>query len=168
MGGGTRVRRCYFCGVDDPEVLEEHHVLPRKLMRILGIPTCEKITLCRNCHRKLHRIYDMLFRYLKVDMLTSSQDFGLRQFIEFNRVRGMIRNILIEAGEPVHEDYVLHVLELRGVTEPVAREVLKRMKKEGEIFNISSTHIELTDRFLSKFPEPWHRRGAAVGSDGKR
>lgn len=48
---------CYFCGNPDDVVLVRHHIVPRRLK--LNID--KTVTLCANCHMKLHNlIVDMV------------------------------------------------------------------------------------------------------------
>lgn len=42
---------CYFCGISDESVLEEHHIIPRSVGE-----SPLTVTLCRNCHKKLHNL----------------------------------------------------------------------------------------------------------------
>jgi hypothetical protein len=65
--------RCYICGNDNPNVLEEHHIVPR---RHGGEDTDENlITLCANCHRSIERIYDKRFyQQLGVESVREGQE----------------------------------------------------------------------------------------------
>ena len=48
--------RCFICGEDNPHVLEEHHIIPR---RHGGSDDPENlVTLCANCHRAIETLYD--------------------------------------------------------------------------------------------------------------
>ena len=42
---------CYFCGVTDESVLEEHHIIPRSIGE-----SPLTVILCKNCHKKLHNL----------------------------------------------------------------------------------------------------------------
>ena len=48
---------CYFCGFSDDTALSEHHVIPK---RIDGVDDHENqtVTVCRNCHKKVHDLVD--------------------------------------------------------------------------------------------------------------
>lgn len=47
----TQLQKCALCGIDDPDVLEIHHKdRDRKNNRLDNL-----ITLCANCHAKVHR-----------------------------------------------------------------------------------------------------------------
>ena len=48
--------RCFFCGGNNPIVLEEHHLVPGCLQEKLGVLDESTVILCRNCHRKVHYV----------------------------------------------------------------------------------------------------------------
>jgi len=48
--------RCFICGEDNPNVLEEHHILPRRHGG--GNSDGNLVTLCANCHEAVEKIYD--------------------------------------------------------------------------------------------------------------
>lgn len=48
--------QCFICGEDNPNVLQDHHILPR---RHGGGDSDENlVTLCANCHAAVEQIYD--------------------------------------------------------------------------------------------------------------
>jgi hypothetical protein len=48
--------RCFICDEDNPHVLEEHHIIPR---RHGGADEPNNlVTLCANCHRAIEKLYD--------------------------------------------------------------------------------------------------------------
>lgn len=50
---------CYFCGNDNDEILQEHHIVPR---RFGGSDEGENLVdLCPNCHRGIERLYNKRF-----------------------------------------------------------------------------------------------------------
>lgn len=52
-------RRCFICGEDNPNVLQEHHSVPS---RFGGRDSRENLyTLCANCHQAIERIYNSSF-----------------------------------------------------------------------------------------------------------
>jgi len=56
--------RCFICAEDNPNVLQTHHILPR---RHGGGDSAENlVTLCANCHVAVERIYDDDF-YQRID-----------------------------------------------------------------------------------------------------
>jgi hypothetical protein len=62
--------RCFICGEDNPHVLEEHHIIPR---RHGGADDPENlVTLCANCHTAVEKLYDDdVFRQLGAAPLRS-------------------------------------------------------------------------------------------------
>lgn len=57
---------CYFCGPIREEVSEEHHPIPREVV-MPGEETDETeitVTLCANCHNKMHALLDPLIRFM--------------------------------------------------------------------------------------------------------
>ena len=59
MSGQIRRESCYFCGNEDTEVHEEHHIVPR---RFGGSDRDENLVqLCPTCHQKIERLYGTRF-----------------------------------------------------------------------------------------------------------
>jgi hypothetical protein len=51
--------RCFICSKENPNVLETHHLIPR---RYGGDDTSENtVTLCANCHAAVERLYSRRF-----------------------------------------------------------------------------------------------------------
>lgn len=51
--------QCYICGNENEEILEQHHIVPR---RFGGGDESENIVrVCPNCHSALERLYDKRF-----------------------------------------------------------------------------------------------------------
>lgn len=50
---------CFICDDDNPEVLQTHHVLPRRFGRSDDAENL--VTLCANCHQAIEKIYDDAF-----------------------------------------------------------------------------------------------------------
>jgi len=66
--------RCFICAEDNPNVLQTHHILPR---RHGGGDSAENlVTLCANCHVAVERIYDDGFfqRIITSEVDTSRSD----------------------------------------------------------------------------------------------
>lgn len=61
--------KCKFCGEDNKEALEEHHIVPR---RYNGSDRDENlVTVCKNCHGKLESLYDDRFYEQIIEILSS-------------------------------------------------------------------------------------------------
>jgi len=71
---------CYFCNENNDNMLEEHHVVPR---RFGGSDADENlVTVCASCHNGLESLYDSRF-YDKLDVeKQSSTEEGLKSFDE--------------------------------------------------------------------------------------
>jgi len=71
---------CYFCNEDNVDMLEEHHVVPR---RFGGSDDDENlVTVCASCHNGLESLYDSRFYdELDVEKQSSKQE-GLKSFDE--------------------------------------------------------------------------------------
>lgn len=51
--------RCYICGEDNPNVLQTHHIFPRRLGG--EDSPGNLVRLCANCHQAVESIYDDAF-----------------------------------------------------------------------------------------------------------
>lgn len=60
---------CKFCGEENPECLERHHIVPR---RYNGSDSEKNlVTVCSNCHQKLENLYDKRFYEAILEKLKS-------------------------------------------------------------------------------------------------
>mgnify|MGYP002763262520 FL=1 len=50
---------CYICGEDNPNVLQTHHILPRRYGG--GDGPDNLVRLCANCHQAVESLYDERF-----------------------------------------------------------------------------------------------------------
>lgn len=55
IGAGAK-NHCHFCKEDNKEVLDQHHIVPKRLSGSNGSHNLVKV--CRNCHGKLEQLYD--------------------------------------------------------------------------------------------------------------
>ena len=60
------MKECFFCGETNEIVLDEHHLVP-KSTKITT--TTETVTLCTNCHRKLHYLLKPLLKQIKLEIV---------------------------------------------------------------------------------------------------
>jgi len=52
------IKVCQVCGYsDNPDALEQHHVVPDDVTTQAGIPESQTFWLCTNCHREIHSWY---------------------------------------------------------------------------------------------------------------
>ncbi len=59
-------KKCFFCGESNPLVLEEHHIIPQSITD--GFVS-ETVTLCANCHKKLHYLLRPLVKLVKLEAI---------------------------------------------------------------------------------------------------
>lgn len=63
--------RCFICAEDNPHVLEEHHIIPRRHGGTDGPDNL--VTLCANCHSAIEKLYDDdVFRKLGAAPVTTA------------------------------------------------------------------------------------------------
>ena len=59
---------CYLCGEVSQEVLQDHHVIPRKLVTTEADAarddTGETVVVCANCHQKIHHLLEPTIQFL--------------------------------------------------------------------------------------------------------
>lgn len=59
---------CYLCGEVKQEVLQEHHVIPKKLVTTKADhenpETDETVVVCANCHQKIHHLLEPTIQFL--------------------------------------------------------------------------------------------------------
>lgn len=68
---------CYICGESNPEVIQEHHIVPK---RHNGSDKKENlVNLCANCHQAVEKIYDKKF-YDKIGMNKKENGYEKFQF----------------------------------------------------------------------------------------
>jgi len=64
--------KCFFCGEDSVLVLEKHHIIPRSWVRKVNeyfevVFGDETITVCKNCHKKLHYVLKEMVEWIPLD-----------------------------------------------------------------------------------------------------
>jgi hypothetical protein len=107
--------RCYICGEENPNVLEEHHLVPS---RFGGSDRDENVaTLCRNCHYCVERLYDEQFWTRLADVLRDGDGLDTLGGREFSRPPGALAwdddGDLVVRDRDKFETY-LRVIELRS------------------------------------------------------
>jgi len=64
---------CYICGEGNPDILETHHIVPRRHGG--GDESENLVDLCPSCHRAIEKLYDKRF-YNALDVETESRTHG--------------------------------------------------------------------------------------------
>lgn len=58
---------CYFCDEGNPEALQDHHIIPDKIVTserdAERDDTDETVVLCANCHRKMHHLLEYVIQF---------------------------------------------------------------------------------------------------------
>lgn len=118
---------CFICGEDNPVVLEEHHIIPR---RHGGSDNEENlVTLCANCHKAVEKIYDD----------------------EFYKQIGFYSPDKPTPENATFEDYVTMVnafIESRVVKDPNASTATAEVYKEFQNFAEANSYRAIPDRAM--------------------
>lgn len=75
--------RCFICGADNPNVLEEHHIVPRRYGG--GNDAENLVTLCSNCHTTVEKLYDERF-YHELGVEAEEPDYNGRTMLEYKAI----------------------------------------------------------------------------------
>jgi len=148
--------RCFFCGGNNPIVLEEHHLVLGRFQEKLGVSDESTVILCRNCHRKVHYVLipieyvvtgEILLQLensvLKPEESAESvtndldglEDKGRREKI-LEKVRQIIRDLKVEMG-PIPKKFIIERVKQENISETVLEWALMRLYEEGFILNPS-------------------------------
>jgi len=138
-------RRCFFCGESNPIVLEEHHIVPRAAAEFIDVDPEDleiTVTLCANCHKKLHYILRPLMKLLKIEVKEYAK-VKAEELAELGTLRWLLENALkifeelARANEMrlVNHDVFRDTLVLRlNISAEKAEEVIHRLKTEGVLY----------------------------------
>lgn len=126
--------KCFFCGEENEIVLENHHLVPRRLNKVMFPKNAAKtIALCRNCHRKLHHILNPLIgNYIKI---TKVSEVDVERF-KLQRATQKFLSALTELEESmgsVPKEKLFSVLgpKVEGVE---TEKVMESLLREGAIY----------------------------------
>lgn len=141
---------CYFCLSEERQILEEHHIVPR---RFDGSDDDENLVrVCPTCHQKLERLYDDRF-YDELGVENSGSDSGDVEWsgshedsvavihtwqgggIETLNLLDVIEDIARshEHGAPAEELHELMVREYDIDTEDL-HHIVTQLKQKGEVY----------------------------------
>lgn len=148
---------CYFCGESNPLVLVEHHLIPRAMREQVN-PRDPKdfevtLTLCKNCHEKLHRLLRPLRDYISLEEHKEPSVCGkggekekamklgeFELFLEdlpyetIEKLMNVFREESKKNGGAVPREVFLDRAENKGVERGVAREFLDKGKGTSTIY----------------------------------
>lgn len=96
--------RCFICGEDNDNVLQTHHIVPR---RYGGSDASENLVdLCANCHQAIEAIYnDDVFRRMGVTKTSDEDSDGKRS--DMDRFIEMLGRAISDGVLVDGEDYVI-------------------------------------------------------------
>ncbi|MBS7635796.1 HNH endonuclease [Candidatus Bathyarchaeota archaeon] len=129
--------KCFFCGEENEIVLENHHLVPRRLNEAMFPKSAAKtIALCRNCHRKLHHILNPLIgNYIKITKV-SEVNVKKPERVKWQRATQKFLSALTELEEnmgSVPKEKLFSVLgpKVEGVE---TEKVMESLLREGAIY----------------------------------
>jgi hypothetical protein len=136
---------CYFCLSEETEVLEDHHIVPR---RFGGSDEDENmVRLCPTCHRKIERLYDSRF-YEEIGV-EDTEDCDDEPGLDAEDIRvgtdreqrDRIQNVLdiVEAKAKTYEngipeDEVIEMAVDRGMEKSKVEYEISKLKQKGEVY----------------------------------
>lgn len=136
---------CYFCLSEETEVLEDHHIVPRRFGG--GDGDENQVRLCPTCHRKIERLYNSRF-YEEIGVegtAESDEESGLDaedirtgtsgdQRDRIQNVLGIIRKRSGDYEHGIPEDRVVEIAVSRGMSEEKVEYEISKLKQKGEIY----------------------------------
>lgn len=128
------MRECFFCGETNEVVLQEHHIVPKSM----NTSERETITLCANCHRKVHYIINPLTKYANIewkfkDSLDSKEvEDVLEKVRQENMARAKILNYLKENPKVQREKLFADLGAIINGVE--TKRLLAELVKDGKIY----------------------------------
>ena len=122
------MKKCFFCGEREGCVLETHHVIPRKIQEKYHIYDDYTITLCANCHRKIHFILNYIFSKLKI--IDSKED----TYDDSYRCPQPFKDILNCIGDGIEKSKLISILVKKGYSADTIVQAIEKMKCEGTIY----------------------------------
>jgi len=117
---------CYFCGFSDETALSEHHVIPK---RIDGPEAHDgqTVTVCRNCHKKVHDLVDPVIKRLSDDADEHSNTRNVPHRVKC--LKKFIDNRKADAVSRTSIEYFLDIHDL-------PHETVKHARQLGEIYEL--------------------------------
>lgn len=139
---------CYFCLSEEREVLEEHHVVPR---RFDGSDDDENVVrVCPTCHQKLERLYDKRFySELGIEQTTDSDNDDDTATIPVDDDGRTLTDLIrkIERGTE-HGAEVTEVCDraeqIFGLSPSETTLAIESLKEDGEVYETTLDHIRAT------------------------
>ena len=146
---------CYFCLSEERQILEEHHIVPR---RFDGSDDDENLVcVCPTCHQKLERLYNERF-YRELEVINGSgglnelfaaphpdtyEDASAAQRARVKTLSDIVAELEdSERGAPA--GMVLQRAVESGIPADKAVEEMTKLMKKGEIYQPTRNHFRTT------------------------
>jgi len=121
------MNKCFFCGEREECVLEDHHVIPKTIQEKYGLDDSYTITLCANCHRKIHYLLNYIFS--KLNIVSSDRiDNDIKCY------PNLINSILESIGNGIDKLSLITKLREKGYSMETINNALNLLKRNGEIY----------------------------------
>lgn len=131
-------KKCLFC--PETEALEEHHVIPQSIM-----PSSEAITLCSNCHTKIHNVIRPLIQLINgkapeaIDRLLELPDCFKEEYVKYKEKRSIFEKIFIQlaSNDPrgfVRNKDLIEKLTTNSMNREEAQMFLLELNRSGIIY----------------------------------
>ena len=131
---------CYFCLSEETEVLQEHHIVPRRFDG--SDSTKNLVRLCPTCHEKIERLYDSRF-YEELNQENANKScVGGMDFKSQAKVSQDVQKIIQqlqdetenEATRPDSDDIIRRAYREFGYKQEVVVGVISELRDKGEIY----------------------------------
>jgi len=138
-------RKCYFCGENNEVVLEDHHLVPKRLE--VSFKTEQVVTLCANCHKKVHSILRELGivvePYITIPKNTSPETFSEDDIIKNkpHSLRDKLKIIVFTVTkyhethiEPLSFDILASLVSDFNITPPETSSIVNQLFRDGLLY----------------------------------
>lgn len=124
---------CFFCSEGNPLVLEDHHLVPKN---IGPVGVSDTVTLCANCHKKLHYLLRPLEKH--VQLLEKGEEAYPAETADITIILDNKRktNQLLDLLKGISLiDEVIEIMKINyGVDREEVMELIRRLKEAGVIY----------------------------------
>jgi len=125
---------CYFCGFADDTALSEHHVIPKSVdpVKAHGEQT---VTVCRNCHKKVHDVVDPVIDYMEQPGMDEAEPDEEKLSNRVTAVKNAVDAVSAETdagGAPIASVHRHLVRDYDDVDD--AGEAIEKARHAGEIY----------------------------------
>ena len=132
------MEKCFFCGEGEGCVLEIHHVIPRKIQEKYHLNDNYTITLCANCHRKMHHILRYIFSRLNIIEMEEIDN-------DIKCYPNLRKEILKNIGDGIEKTLLIEKLKEKGYTTKILEKAINILRRSGEIYEPIKGYIKKVD-----------------------